>query len=169
MIKFLVIGAILFPLSACDENTTGPTKAVACEDSPFALNIDAPSAVSSGDDFEVTVSVNHVTGLVSAPFYLIYDPAHVSFLSAGEGNFLNKDGASVTFLYSNDGNLGRVVVGLSRLGDKTGVSGSGVLLRALFKAHAMGRASLDIENANLMDGKGKVYLSPVCASSVEII
>jgi len=167
--KFILFVSIIFSLTVCDKSSTGPSRVIACEGSPFSISINGPSAVTSGNNFEINISVNNVTGLVSAPFYLMYDPGHVSFVSATGGNFLKQDGANVTFLVSNDSDLGQVIVGNSRLGDRVGISGSGVVMNATFKAEVPGQVTFDIENARLVDGSGTPYVSQICSTSVEII
>lgn len=44
-----------------------------------------------------------------------------------------KNNSSITFLYSNDQKRGRVVVGLTKLGQVDGVSGDGILCKIVFK------------------------------------
>lgn len=99
----------------------------------------------------------------------MYDPGHVSFVKATEGDFLKQGGAATAFMTSNDSDGGRLIVGNSQLGESAGVDGYGVLMTATFKAEVIGEAGFDIQNARLTDGTGTAYLSRICATSVEII
>lgn len=104
--------------------------------------------VKVGEEFSLDVSVNGVSDLYAAPFYLTYDPKLLRFISAKEGSFLGQDGNSTTFLFSNDANRGRIIVGLTRLGQVKGVSGSGSLMRVDFKAIETGSISIGFDNAS---------------------
>ncbi|MDD5772852.1 MAG: secretin N-terminal domain-containing protein [bacterium] len=100
------------------------------------------------EEFSLEVSVNNISDLFAVPFYLIYDPKLLQFISAKEGPFLGQDGNSTTFLFSNDINRGRVIVGLTRLGQVKGVNGSGTIMIINFKALAAGNASIGFDNAS---------------------
>lgn len=104
--------------------------------------------VKVGEEFSLDVSVNGISDLYASPFYLTYNPKLLKFISAKEGSFLGQDGNSTTFLFSNDANRGRVIVGLTRLGQVKGVSGSGSLMRVDFKAIEAGNVSIGFDNGS---------------------
>ncbi|MDD5772853.1 MAG: cohesin domain-containing protein [bacterium] len=104
--------------------------------------------VKINNEFSLEVSVNNISDLFAVPFYLTYDPKILQFVSAKEGPFLGQDGNSTTFLFSNDINRGRVIVGLTRLGKVKGVSGSGSIMVINFKAVGIGNTSIGFDKAS---------------------
>lgn len=110
-----------------------------------------------GDQFILSIEADHVKDLFSAPFYLKYDPLLLEFIGLTEGKFLKQDGKPTVFIYSVDPNTGQVIVGLSRLGDVGGISGSGVLALVTFKAKNPGTATVAFQNVDFRD----IRLEPV--------
>lgn len=110
-----------------------------------------------GDQFILSIETQQVRDLFSAPFYLQYDPGLLEFIGLTEGEFLKKDGNPTVFIYSVDADMGKIVVGLSRLGGGGGITGSGVLAQATFKAKTPGIASVAFQNVDFRD----IRLEPV--------
>ncbi|GAB4295077.1 MAG: tetratricopeptide repeat protein [Desulfuromonadia bacterium] len=125
------------------------------------VRVNAPSSVKLDEQFTVGVLAERVEKLYSAPFTLVYDPLFVDFLAAVEGNLLNKDGKQTLFRVTNDPRNGRVTVGMTRVGDVGGVSGSGPLVSALFKAKKSGQTSIGIMGPNFRaPGNQPVEVTP---------
>ncbi|MEW6089104.1 MAG: secretin N-terminal domain-containing protein [bacterium] len=100
------------------------------------------------EEFSLEIMVNNISDLFAVPFYITYNPKVLQFVSAKEGSFLGQDGNTTTFLFSNDVNRGRVIVGLTRLGQVKGVSGSGLLMSVNFKASGTGESLIGFDNAS---------------------
>ncbi len=132
---------------------------------PDGLNLNVPTlrlqssnqGIQVGDQFILSIEADQVKDLFSAPFYLKYDPQFLEFIGLTEGKFLNKDGKPTVFIYSVDPDTGQVIIGLSRLGDVGGISGSGVLALATFKAKNSGTATMAFQNVDFRD----IRLEPV--------
>ncbi len=132
---------------------------------PDGLNLNAPTlrlqssnqGIQVGDQFILSIEADQVKDLFSAPFYLKYDPRLLEFIGLTEGKFLNRDGKPTVFIYSVDPDTGQVIIGLSRLGDVGGISGSGVLALATFKAKNPGTANVAFQNVDFRD----IQLEPV--------
>jgi general secretion pathway protein D len=132
---------------------------------PNGLNLNAPTlrllssnrGLQVGDQFILSIEADQVKDLFSAPFYLKYDPQLLEFIGLTEGKFLNQDGKPTVFIYSVDPDTGQVIIGLSRLGDVGGISGSGVLALATFKAKNPGMANVAFQNVDFRD----IQLEPV--------
>jgi len=132
---------------------------------PDGLNLNAPTlrlqssnqGIQVGDQFILSIEADQVKDLFSAPFYLKYDPQLLEFIGLTEGKFLNRDGKPTVFIYSVDPDTGQVIIGLSRLGDVGGISGSGVLALATFKAKNPGTANVAFQNVDFRD----IQLEPV--------
>jgi general secretion pathway protein D len=114
-------------------------------------------AVQVGDQFILSIEADLVKDLFSAPFYLQYDPQLLEFIGLTEGKLLNQDGKPTVFIYNVDTDSGQIIVGLSRLGDVGGITGSGVLALATFKAKNPGTATVAFQNVDFRD----VRLEPV--------
>ncbi len=133
---------------------------------PDGLNLNAPTlrlqssnqGIQVGDQFILSIEADQVKDLFSAPFYLKYDPQLLEFIGLTEGKFLRQDGKPTVFIYSIDPDTGQVIIGLSRLGDDVGgISGSGVLALATFKAKNPGTANVAFQNVDFRD----IRLEPV--------
>lgn len=127
--------------------------------SPEALNLITPTlswepstnTPRVGDQFTLAIEADQVSELFSAPFYLLYDPELLEFIGLAEGKFLKRDGSPTIFIYTVEPDKGQVVVGLSRLGEVEGISGSGTLALATFKAKNPGTASVAFQNVDFTD------------------
>ncbi len=113
--------------------------------------------ISSGDlvvgqQLVVEVRVMQATDLASAPFHIVYDPTVLAYQGGAEGPLLASDGSGTAFLAAPSGD--RVVVGLSRLGQRAGVAGSGLLCTLRFTATSPGKSPLRFENARLVSATG---------------
>jgi hypothetical protein len=105
-----------------------------------------------GDVACIGVSVSNVTNLYAASFDMVYSAsiATLNNASTSEGSFLSQSGADPTSFLAVllDGNEGQVVVGISRLGDIGGVSGSGDLADICFDVVGAYCSSTDITFTN---------------------
>lgn len=108
---------------------------------------------AGSDTLVLEVTVEGVEGLYGLFFDLRYPDSLLDFEGATEGPFLGADGQSTVFeLAEEPGNL---VVGLSRLGDVAGRSGTGVVLTLRFRAAAAGNGSLAFERNGAISANGQ--------------
>jgi hypothetical protein len=105
---------------------------------------------------ELEVAVQNASGLYGLFFDLTYPSSVLSFEGASEGGFLSSGGNPTAFQVSES--QGRLVVGLTRLGQAGGRGGSGVLMTLRFRAVASGSGALAFSrneaqqpNAELLD------------------
>ena len=132
------------------------------------ISINGPASVATGDELDLNINISSGQKIVSAPFYVRYDPVALEFVKATEGMFMKSDGKSATFMTSNDAAKGRLIVGNSRLGDREGVSGQGDLMSVKFKAKKSGSTNIYLENYRITDGSGKVVPAIVSGKNLEI-
>ncbi|HEV7504000.1 MAG TPA: cohesin domain-containing protein [Thermoanaerobaculia bacterium] len=99
--------------------------------------------VSPGDTFEVRVQADAGLAVSHLPLSLSFDPAVLSVEAVDPGDFLGAVGESQVL--SDTGRPGALVIGASRLGQRPGVKGSGVVARITFRAVAAGRTDLGFE------------------------
>ncbi len=110
---------------------------------------------SIGNTFTVTLSVQDVQNLFSAPLYVRFDPKLVDFVSATEGSFLKQGGGQTIFTSTLMSDSGRVIVGLKQGAGSKGATGGGVLARLEFKAKAAGKLSIAPERINFRNPNGE--------------
>ncbi len=147
-ILYLIGFLVLFGCSGgggSDNSTTEPPPA---HSTTKVLVSPASGNVSNGTTFTRTVEVQNIKNGFFTAFDVTYDPAIIEFVDATEGVLLNQNGSAQTFFQAalENGGQGRVVVGLTRLGQIGEVSGSGTLLTLSFKAVGTGTATLVFSN-----------------------
>lgn len=109
--------------------------------------------VRVGQTTTIQIEVREAKDLFGAPFHLLYDPHLLEVVKVSEGDFLKKDGAKTVFLYKVDKEQGRIIVGLSRLGNAAGISGNGTLVSITFQTLRAGRVVLSFERVDLKDSR----------------
>ena len=116
--------------------------------------LSAPTTVSAGQQFTVSVYVSGITDLYGYGFDLGFNQGLVQELSASEGAFLGLGGPTFHIDGGVD-NTGGVVsgVGNTLLGDVLGVDGSGTLESFVFRATAAGLAGFTLDNVMLLDSQ----------------
>jgi hypothetical protein len=97
-----------------------------------------------------------VTDLYGVAFDLRYPAAALAFDDATEGAFLDQNGAVDTSLQVAESPSGTVVVGLSRLGQVAGRTGTGSLLRLEFTRRAAGSGDLTFVDNQAFNANGAV-------------
>ena len=98
-----------------------------------------------GDSFEARLDVRARAPLSHLPLRLRYDPERIEVTSVRAESFLgNQDEIS---LMTDTSTPGTVIVGLSQLGDQTGVAGRGRLLALEVRAVGPGMATIAVEQA----------------------
>lgn len=162
------------------DHQTGEDSETASENSSFndgdssslishpQLSIDGPASVSPGQEFDLNVRLNSAPKIVSAPFYLRYEPRYLKFVKASEGGFMKEDGKATSFMTSNDEKKGRIIVGSSRLGDREGISGSGTVMTVTFRASGRGGTRVYLENVKLTGADGKLIQTQLSEKTVEV-
>jgi general secretion pathway protein D len=103
--------------------------------------------------FVLQVNADQMTGLYGAGFDLTYPTAQLSYVSAEEGPFLNADG-SPTSLQVTETAPGTLVVGVTRLGNISGASGSATVVRFVFAVQSAGTGSLLFTNTSAFGPNG---------------
>ncbi|NCO53174.1 MAG: hypothetical protein GW875_13900 [Deltaproteobacteria bacterium] len=146
--------------------------AVATADTPVAEVVLPPAAVSSvvaqprifiegdkrvlvGKTLRVSLKVQDVENLFSAPLYVRFDPQRLEFVTASEGSFLKQDGQATIFTSTLMGDSGRLILGLKQGADGRGASGDGVLAELEFKALEAGKLSIAPERINFRTPAGE--------------
>jgi len=103
------------------------------------------SVIKVGEVITLTVLVERIEQLYSSPFHLTYNPSLLELIKVSEGDFLKKDGKETAFFQANNSEAGQVVIGLSRLGQVGGVTGSGILATFTFRSKSSGVGKFSIK------------------------
>ncbi len=130
------------------------------QQTPEAINrptifLEGDRLTTIGSHFTLTLSVQDVKNLFSAPLYIRYDPKLVEFVNATEGTFLKQNGEQTIFTSTRMSDSGRVIVGLKLGAGSKGVTGGGVLANLEFKAKAAGKLSIAPERINFRNPAGE--------------
>ena len=108
-----------------------------------------------GDTVVIEVRIENGTNVGSVPFHLRYSGQTIQFVEpATEGPLLGSDGTGTLFL-ARDSSGGELVVGLSRMGGGSGITGSGTLATFSFRALAKGRTVFQFTGASVKDPQAR--------------
>ena len=95
-----------------------------------------------GGPYTVPISINAASQVSTMTITLTYNPTVLRVRAVEEGSFLRQGSLEVAFTQQVDPVAGRIDIGLRRIGDSTGASGSGLLAAILFEAVAPGSVTL---------------------------
>lgn len=106
----------------------------------------APGAVQAQLNSAVTVTLQlqNVTDLFTAPLRIRFDPKVVKLTAIRPGTLMSADGQKVNFTESTLNDTGEAVVTLNRLPGTGGITGSGNLLNLLFQAVGRGKTTVAV-------------------------
>lgn len=130
------------------------------------IYISSPKDVKVDHEFTTTITLGDVTNLYGASVNISYNPALLEFVRVAEENFLKQDGKSTSFMHAVNTADGRVTIGITRLGQVGGVSGTGGLFSVVFKGKGEGTSPLSFQDYSLRDPTMAVL--PTTASGVEV-
>ena len=123
-------------------------------------SISLSSGGGSGSVFILDVEASNVTDLYGVSFTLHYPAQLLAYSrnSESEGTFLSEGGSVDTDLQASERQAGEVTVGISRLGEVSGASGSGLLLSLEFTRRSAGTGRMDMMDHDALDSYGDVQL-----------
>lgn len=122
---------------------------------PEALSVYTLQYSAEGATVTVGVYAQDLADAYGLSFTLVWNPLLFQYMSAAEGSFLSTGGTATTFLTSlENGQQGRLVVGISRLGQVAGATGSGLVCTVTFQAVGTGETGLSYEQAFVLDSLG---------------
>jgi hypothetical protein len=99
------------------------------------------------------VVASDVEDLYGVAFDILYPATALDFVRVEEGSFLSAEGIGTTLQVADDGS-GTLIIGLTRLGEADGVSGSGVLMTVTFQAAGNGGGSLVFDQERAVNRRG---------------
>ncbi len=123
--------------------------------------------VSVGDRVSVQIAIEAGDNVGHVPFHVRFNPRVLQFEAGDEGSFLRSDGAPTAFFAAPTSDGATIVVGLSRLGQPAGVSGSGDLCTLHFIVVGPGDAGLAFARAKVKDPANRAL--PALFASAQLL
>jgi general secretion pathway protein D len=118
------------------------------------IMLNSPGSVVPGTTFQVPVVLTGGNDISSVPLQIQYDPAKISLVNVGDGDFLNRDGQIVAMAHRDDG-PGTITLNASRPPGAPGISGAGVVCVLTFQAKTTGESAINITRSGAMDSAQK--------------
>jgi len=145
-------------MSGCDSNdpTGSSFTAVFYPDTstPPANSISMQAARNNAQRIHISVHAQDISNgkVFGAAFDLQFRPVILEYIGYEPGEFLESSGRQVLYQVAvEDGNPGRLIVGISLVGDAEGVTGTGALITLKFKAIAADISPMTFSNNVLLD------------------
>ncbi len=112
-----------------------------------------------GGPYIVPLSITGASQVSDLSVTLVYSPSLLRVRSVQEGSFMRQGGITATFSQAVDPEAGRVDVTITRVADRTGASGSGLLAAILFEAITSGAATVQASGVARTPSGGLVPLT----------
>jgi hypothetical protein len=107
--------------------------------------------VGSGP-YTIPISIAAATRVSTLTLSITYNPALVRIRNVQEGTFMRQGGITPAFNSQTDAKSGRIDIVITRPGDKTGASTSGLLAALLVEPLTAGTGSLAISGSASVPG-----------------
>jgi hypothetical protein len=131
---------------------------------PARITLSPPSEMRVGSGpYTVPISVAGANRLSTLTVSITYNPALVRVRSVQEGTFMRQGGIQPAFNSNIDEKSGRIDIVITRPGDQTGASTSGLLAAILVEPLAAGTGSLSLTGAGTVPGGAQAALQFVPA------
>jgi general secretion pathway protein D len=114
---------------------------------------------ASGGTVTVSLAVENVTDLFSAPLRFKFDPNVLRLDEVTRGGFLAGDGRDVLFTRNIQNETGDVTINLRRNTGVGGLSGSGTLVTLTFQVIGKGVTTVTAPGLSFLDSRGQGILS----------
>ncbi len=121
--------------------------------------------VAPGATFEVQVLAKTKVPVSHLPVTLVFDPRVLEVIHVRRGGFLGSEGKAK--FMADSSSPGRVVLGASRVGQQSGVTGSGLVASLRFRALEEGQTDLSFEKGKALDNKLKP-ITPVAKAKAVV-
>jgi general secretion pathway protein D len=107
----------------------------------------------AGGPYTMPVSINNASRVSVLTLSINFNPAVLKVRTVQEGTFMRQGGVAAAFVPRVDAAAGRVDIAVSRTGDQTGASGTGLIGAIIFDAVAPGTAQISASGvANSPEG-----------------
>lgn len=139
--------------------TAATAAAVPPAQAPARITLSPPSEMRLGSGpYTVPISIAGASRLSTLTISITFNPALVRVRSVQEGTFMRQGGVTAAFSSQVDEKSGRVDIVISRPGDQTGASTTGLLAALLVEPLAAGTGSLSITGSASVPGGASAAL-----------
>jgi general secretion pathway protein D len=114
----------------------------------------SPVQIGVGGNFTVSLMLDSVADLASAPVQVVFDPKILKLDDVSQGDLMSQGGATATLTKNIQNDAGAAAVQLSRPPGSPGANGSGALLTFHFSAVAPGTTQVTAPNLTLRNSQG---------------
>ena len=109
--------------------------------------------------YTVPISISGASQLSTLSLSLTFDPEVLRVSTIEEGNFMKQGSVDVTFAQDVNPEAGRVDLALTRMKDRTGAAGSGLVARVMFEPVGQGVSILSTSGLGLTSTGTPLMLS----------
>ena len=136
-----------------------PAPATPPQAPPARITLSPPSEMRVGSGpYTVPISVAGATRLSTLTLSITYNPALVRVRNVQEGTFMRQGGVTPAFSSQIDDKSGRIDIVVTRPGDQTGASTSGLLAAILLEPLTAGTGSLGLTGSATVPGGASAAL-----------
>lgn len=119
---------------------------------PILSVVPRESTTTVNGSVNLEVRIDNAKDLSSATMSIAFDPTVLTLKGTVEGEFMKRDGKSISLVSSTPPNGGTVDVQINRNDDQKGIGGSGTLFTLIFEGRRAGASSrIDFRNARLLN------------------
>lgn len=152
------------PVAPVTQPAPAPTPAAPALGAPARITLSPPSEMRVGSGpYTVPISVTGASRLSTLTLSITYNPALVRVRNVQEGTFMRQGGVTPAFSQNVDEKSGRIDIVITRPGDQTGASTSGLLAAILVEPLAAGTGSLALSGSATVPGGAPAALQFVPA------
>lgn len=127
--------------------------------SPARITISPPSEMRVGSGpYTVPIAIAGASRLSTLTLSITYNPALIRVRNVQEGTFMRQGGVTPAFSSQVDDKSGRIDIVITRPGDQTGASTSGLLAALLIEPIVAGTGSLALTGSASIPGGGTASL-----------
>jgi general secretion pathway protein D len=112
----------------------------------------------AGGPYTVPVSINNVSRLSVMTLTVTYNPNVLRVRTVQDGTFMRQGGVATTFTPRIDAATGRVDIAITRTGDSTGASGTGLLASLAVDAIGPGNSTIQVSGVASTPEGGAISL-----------
>ncbi|HYO81429.1 MAG TPA: cohesin domain-containing protein [Bryobacteraceae bacterium] len=145
-----------------------PAPEAAAAVGPQLLFGQVTAPVQPGAAVPVTLRLENVTDLFSAPLRIRFDPKVLRLTGVSPGPLMTGDGQKINFNEQTLNDTGEAIITLNRLPGAGGVTGSGILVNLNFQALAAGTATVSVVNPDLKNLQMQSIAVPSPAATITV-
>jgi general secretion pathway protein D len=135
--------------------TAPPAKPATPTTQPTAAFSPPQAQTQMGGAVTLTLVVNDVKSLFSAPLTVHFDPKVLRLQDATRGDLLQSDNTPQAFTKNIQNDTGDAAIGMSRFFGRPGINGSGTLVTLVFQAVGTGSTTITLPQFTPRDAQGQ--------------